>query len=211
MTRSFWLVLVALAGLVPAGLRAQTPLPAAGEVVLLPGDSLDITVWRNAELTGRFLVETDSTLAHPLYNEIKVGGIPFGEVKLRLQRFLATFADNPQFTAVPSQKVLVSASEGGASFESFGAEVTISQALLLGGATPETLRRSRLHLIRGGREYVYPLKTEPMVLTLPVRSGDQLILRRGITPTATLNRALSTMNTVVGLVTMYLLLRRTTS
>jgi protein involved in polysaccharide export with SLBB domain len=203
MLRLLWLALLTLACFVPRVAAAQHDLPPAADVVLLPGDSLGVTIWRNDQLSGRFVVGPDSALTHPLYQEVKIAGIPYAEAKLRLQRFLERFGSSPQFTLEPLQRVLISGDMVSSNFFRFGPEVTITQALLIAGATPERLKGFSLHMNRGGREYVIPLNARPEVLAMEVRSGDQLVLKQRTTPRTVFNRSIAVLGTVSSLVTMY--------
>jgi protein involved in polysaccharide export with SLBB domain len=204
MARLLTLALLAIACSVPASLAAQQFVgPPATTVVLMPGDSLGVTIWRNDDLSGRFVIGADSALTHPLYQEVKIGGIPYSEARVRLQRFQERFGAAPQFTLEPLQRVLISGDMVSSDFFRFGPEVTVSQALLLAGATPERLPDFNLHMSRGGRDYVIPLNAHPEVLALEVRSGDQFVLKQRSTPRTVFNRTLSVLGTVSSLVTMY--------
>ena len=73
--RSAWLFLAGLAAGGCAGRLDPAPLQPAvqGDSLLRPGDALRITVWRQPEFSGDFVVNPDSTVAHPLL------AIPAGE------------------------------------------------------------------------------------------------------------------------------------
>src|SRR2546425_7566303 len=91
MKRGGRLVVAALlaAPLWPASAqRAVRPLT---DPVLRPGDQLRITVWRHPDLSGEFMVGTDSTLVHPVYQVVKVAGVPLPVVKERLRGMLVTY------------------------------------------------------------------------------------------------------------------------
>src|SRR6266571_3340469 len=68
---------------------AQRPAPPPYDPVLGPGDALRVDVWRHPELSGEFVVAPDSALQHPVYQVVKVAGVPLAVVKQRLDSVLA--------------------------------------------------------------------------------------------------------------------------
>src|SRR5262245_37712711 len=68
---------------------AQNDASAANSGELLPGDMVRITVWQNPELSGEFLVNPEGGVAHPVYQEVKVTGVPLTEAKRRIRDLLA--------------------------------------------------------------------------------------------------------------------------
>ena len=68
--RSAWLFLAGLAAGGCAGRLDPAPLQPAvqGDSLLRPGDALRITVWRQPEFSGDFVVNPDSTIGHPLHS-----------------------------------------------------------------------------------------------------------------------------------------------
>lgn len=195
-----WLA-VAAASATPPTLEAQSVEPA----VLLPGDAVRITVWRQPELSGEFWIAADSSIRHPLYQTIKIAGVPLGTVRARLTEFLSRFQDTPQFVVEPLLRVAVGGEVGQPGLHTFRPEVTLAQAVVLaGGLTPQA-RLDDVQLLREGRTYSVNLtRPDTGLAAEPVRSGDQIVVlarRRAlgsfIMPTATLVTALVTLITVL--------------
>jgi len=66
-----------------------------------PEDVLDITVWKNAELTRpRIPVRPDGKISHPLINDISVAGLTAEQVKVEVTQRLARFIENPEVSVV---------------------------------------------------------------------------------------------------------------
>src|SRR5436309_13234862 len=84
--------LVAVLLMAPLGsASAQRLVRPLQDPALRPGDVLRINVWRHAELSGDFVVAPDSTLVDPVYQVVKVAGVPLSVVRERCGGGLSTY------------------------------------------------------------------------------------------------------------------------
>jgi polysaccharide export outer membrane protein len=85
-------------------LSARAVAAQALDYVVGPQDVLTITVWNQANLSGKFSVETDGTFTFPLIGRVKAGGLTLREVEHALKQRLADgFFRNPQVSAAIEQ------------------------------------------------------------------------------------------------------------
>ena len=179
---------VALAG-APARAAAQSssqaePVAVTGrEVSLLPplavGDIVRVTVWRRPELSGDFRIGTDRALRHPLYQDVRIAGLPVVEAQLRLQNFLKSLEASPQVVLEPLFRVSVGGEIRQPNLYSLPPETSIAQVIALAGGPTENGRLDEVRLIRGGREQTLDLtSTASAVTEMPIHSGDQLFIGR---------------------------------
>ncbi len=98
------------------GLAAVWLLPAAAaaqtDYQIGPQDVLTITVFGEADLSGKYTVEQDGTFTFPLVGRIKAGGLTLRDVEADLKKKLADgYLKNPQLTVsietYRSQRILV--------------------------------------------------------------------------------------------------------
>lgn len=165
--------------LLPGTATSQT-LVASADPVLQPGDSLHITVWRMPELSGGFIVASDGTVRHPLYQNVKVAGVPIAEAEDRIREFLRRFETDPQVSIDPLLRVGVSGEVRLPNLYALSPEATLAQAVAIAGPT-ERGRLDRVRLLRDGQEYFLDLTdTESNVAQLRIQSGDQLWVERRI-------------------------------
>lgn len=174
-------------GVLAAGtLAAQAPRPvapappAAGEVVLRPGDAVLITVWRQPELSGEFTLAADGSIDHPLYRKVQVGGVPIGAARERLHGFLREWEAAPEFLLKPLFRVAVGGEVQKPSLYTFAPEITIAQAVAAAGGVTERGRLNRVRVLRaGGETLVLDLtRGEGGLREETVRSGDQIFIER---------------------------------
>ena len=176
MSPRILLALLGAATLAPlAGAGAQTPRQAPS---LRPGDAVRITVWRDSELSGEFTVSTDSTLMHPVYRTLRIGGVPLRELDGRFRTFLQRYQTEPQFVAQPLLRITIGGEVLRPALYYLAPDVTVTQAVAIaGGATPRG-RSDRVRLLSDGRiQHIRIDGTDPTA-SLPVRSGDQLVIER---------------------------------
>jgi protein involved in polysaccharide export with SLBB domain len=192
-----WTALLALC-MIGIPLHAQTVSTDGGEAVLQPGDVVRITVWRKPELSGELVVATDSSLKHPLFQEVKVGGVPLAIAKERLREFLVRYESDPQFVIEPLFRVGVGGEVRSPNLYSWPRETTIAQAIALAGGPTERGRLDRILLIRDGRTVKIDL-TNPASgwANAPIHSGDRIgvarrrdLLRDYAAPVASVTAAL---------------------
>lgn len=169
-----------------SSLAAQTSMaprtstaPRDTNVVLEPGDIVKVTVWRNTEMSGDFMVGVNGALRHPLYQEVPIAGVPLSEVEARLTKFLTKYEQNPQLVVEPLFQVTVGGQVRTPNLYPLPRTTTISQAIALaGGVTPDG-RLDRVKLYRAGKAYELNLNdASGRWANEPIQSGDQLIVAK---------------------------------
>jgi polysaccharide biosynthesis/export protein len=163
---------------------AQEPGGTKAQSVLTPGDSVRIEVWRKPELSGDFVVAPDGTITHPLFRSVRVAGLPFATAEANLRTFLGQYEENPQFVMEPLIRVAVSGEVTRPLVFAARPETTIGEAVARAGGITQSGARSRIRVLR-----LEPNSRQQQIVlnladpnsnegTLPVRSGDQIIVDR---------------------------------
>lgn len=162
-----------------------TTLAVSEQVTLAPGDSIRVVVWRKPEMSGDFIVGPDGTITHPLYQAVRVGGIPFATAQVNLRNFLSRFEQDPQFVAEPLVRVAISGEVGRPAVYALRPETSISDAVAGAGGPRETGNRENVRILRrdaSGRQRELRVNLmNPETGTqaaLRVHSGDQIIIDR---------------------------------
>jgi polysaccharide biosynthesis/export protein len=164
--------------------QSPAPAPATEQISLAPGDSIRVVVWRKPEMSGDFIVGPDGTITHPLYQAVRVGGVPFTTAQINLRNFLARFEQDPQFVAEPLVRIAVSGEVGRPQVYAVRPETSIAEAVAQAGGPRETANRDRVRVLRreaGGRQReltVSLLDPEGSSASLRVHSGDQIVVDR---------------------------------
>jgi polysaccharide export outer membrane protein len=111
-TRGLWLGLLGTALVMAVGGCARTyPLlpPSAGgpepapRYVIGAGDSLNIFVWRNPEVSTSVTVQSDGTITTPLVEDLPASGKTTTELARDLERVLGVYIRDPIVTVIASE------------------------------------------------------------------------------------------------------------
>src|SRR5947209_2048892 len=97
-------LLVILLAVASASARVAAQAPAASDYVIGAQDVLTIQVFDQADLGGRYTVETDGTFSFPLVGRVKAGGLTLRAFETELKKKLADgYFRNPQVTVSVEQ------------------------------------------------------------------------------------------------------------
>lgn len=149
----------------------------SGAVTLQPGDSIRLTVWREPDMSGGFLVDENGVATLPLLGEIQVTDIPLDVLRERLLHDYRELLRNPSIEITPLRKVLVLGEVNLPGPHAVNpTESLLGVVALAGGPTNEGNPRS-IQIVRDGR--VINDRASPSVTLneLQVRSGDQIVVR----------------------------------
>jgi polysaccharide export outer membrane protein len=174
--RTLVLATLLLGGAALPRLGAQSPVAPADVATLRPGDMLRITVWENPAMSGEFEVAPDGTLRHPIYNRLRVGGVPVDGVRGEVDAFVRKFQRDPQVEVEPLLKVMVSGNVRAPNIYSLPPETTLADAVARAGGAAEGGRLDRVSLLRGGRELRVDLSRGADEAPPTIRSGDQIVV-----------------------------------
>lgn len=165
--------------LVPGALAAQTTPPApvipppscsvsvvpdstAGDRVggtLRSGDLLKIAVFRNKELTGDYLIDSQGRLVVPGLGELRAAGLTPGQVENGLRQLLACQGIRPDVSVQAQIRVSVLGEVRNPGVFPVDPGVTLLQLLTAAGGETQRADLSRATVIRGGKSYPVNLET----------------------------------------------------
>jgi protein involved in polysaccharide export with SLBB domain len=177
-----------------------------GATTVHPGDHLKITLLGDDKtLSGEFEVGPDSALKHPLYNRVKVVGVPLPQLKEKFAAFLRTFQREPQFEVEPLFKVSVGGEVRSPNILFLSPETTIADAVALAGGPTDRADPNRVTLLRAEREQPLTLQGSGSSGAMLIRSGDQISVAASRNITGTM---IAILGAVVSLASLLILAHR---
>src|SRR5688500_5879985 len=167
------LVLVTSVAVCGMPLGAQDNIPAPSDSIpaptesirrsvgpLRPGDELNIVVFRNAELTGTYLIDSRGLVQIPGLGTLRVAGLDPTQATERLQQALVVrgFAA-PEIAVRPLIRVGVLGRVATPGLHSVEPGTTLLQLLTIAGGPSEDANLSRTRVVREGRVHVVDLQS----------------------------------------------------
>ena len=179
MRRSI-LLLILLFSMPSVPLTAQTGASDPGSATLLPGDDLDIQIWREPDLSGMFLVDPEGFVTLPLLGRVHVADLPLRELRDELVGRYAVELRNPSISITPRRRVYVLGEVTRPGLLALDPTMTLAGAVALAGGANREGDLSKLRIMRDGQVLMDSAGPEADLLSVDIRSGDQIFVdRRG--------------------------------
>jgi polysaccharide export outer membrane protein len=176
--KSQWKTILLLAGLAGTGTKSNAQTNTERVQTLRPGDHLRITVLSDDKnLSGEFEVAPDSSLKHPLYNQVKVAGVPVSQLKGIIASFLRKFQKEPLLELEPLLKVTVGGEVKAPSVYLLPPETTLMDAIARAGGPTERANPDQVAVLRDGHKLALNLgELGSRHEMLTIQSGDHVSL-----------------------------------
>jgi polysaccharide export outer membrane protein len=149
-------------GTPPAAAAPAARTAAAAEYQIGPEDVLDISVWKNPELSRKVPVRPDGRVSLPLINDIQAAGLTPSALREQLAQRLGEFVPTPEVSVIVQEVHSLKVSVMGAvkmpgRFE-LKSPATVLECLALAQGFTEFANRDRIVVIRqnGGTDTRIP-------------------------------------------------------
>jgi polysaccharide export outer membrane protein len=148
-----------------AGLLVATPSAGQSEYLIGGGDTLQINVWKNAELSQSVIVRPDGQITLPLIRDVQAEGLTAMQLGKVLAEKLSSFVNAPNVTvtvAAPTNfRVYTQGAIANGAF-SLAAPINARQLLARAGGAAADADLARAYILRGDLHL-------PTDLTIPAR------------------------------------------
>lgn len=167
---------------------AQDEAESSFSYTVLPGDVLQISVWKEPELQLQVLVRPDSAFSFPLAGDISTEGLSVADLQAELTRRLSRYISNPvvtvSITDVLGNKVYVIGQVNNPGEFVVNPQVDVMQALsMAGGLTAfastndiKILRRNGSRQVAISFKYNDVLKGRNLDQNIVLQSGDIVVV-----------------------------------
>lgn len=197
-----WFAIVAVAStawLAGCASNDFPPAPASAAVdnysyIIGPGDTINVVVWRNPELSTSTPVRPDGKIAAPLVDELKVAGKNSIEVARDIEKVLGKYVRDPVVTVVVtgfvgpySQQIRVVGEAAKPQFLPYKQDMTLLDVMIAVGGLTDFADGNAATILRsaeGNKQYAVRLKDlikrGDVSANVQVRPGDILIIPQSI-------------------------------
>jgi polysaccharide export outer membrane protein len=157
------------------------------DFVIGPGDTLNVFVWKEPELSKTVPVRPDGKISLPLVNDVQASGLTALQLKESITEKFGHFISEPSVTvtveAVNSQKVIISGEVTGGGPKPLTGPTHLMDILAVAGFTPFA-KKSKIYVIRNenGKQqkfnfnYKEYLKGKNQEQNILLKSGDIIVV-----------------------------------
>ena len=144
------------------------------EYVIGPGDVLEISVWKEPDLTKLLTVLPDGSISFPLIGQFTAEGLTLEQLKKKIEKKIQRFVPNPNLSVVVHQinslHIYVVGKVNKPGRFSLNANVNVLQTLAMAGGLNPFAKKDRIKIFRqkDGQDLIFEFDYEA------VSKGEQL-------------------------------------
>ncbi|SFW20352.1 polysaccharide export outer membrane protein [Nitrosovibrio sp. Nv17] len=193
-----WLACLAIAFpiLMSGGCTSYPPLSpderhVAHDYLIGPGDSVDIIVWRNPEVSMSVPVRPDGKITTPLVEDLPASGKTSTQLARDIEEALSRYIQQPvvtvvvtQFVGPYSEQVRVIGEAARPQALPYREEMTLMDVLIAVGGITDFAAGNKARIIRNvdGKQQQFSVRLDDLIrdgdisANVPVRQGDVLVI-----------------------------------
>jgi polysaccharide export outer membrane protein len=154
-----------------------------------PGDNLIITVWKEKDLQGEFIVQPDGGLNFPLAGEIDTSGKTINQIQKELKSKLTKYVPDPTVTVIVKQslgnRIFVIGKVNKPGDYAASRDVDVMQALTMAGGLTPYASPNNIRILRRDKngtlesipfEYSRVEKGQNLEQNIILRGGDTVVV-----------------------------------
>jgi polysaccharide biosynthesis/export protein len=166
----------------------EAVVPADAKYVIGPQDTLDITVWKEPDLTRTVAVRPDGKISLPLLDDVQAGGLTPAQLGSQITEKLKKYLTEPRVTvvvtAIASQRFYVLGEVTRAGAYPLLAGMTVLQALSSAGGFTEFANSKNIYVLRmeNGKQVKHPFNYKDVIsgknpdLNVELKAGDTIVV-----------------------------------
>ena len=160
-------------------------LIVTSDYIIGPEDVLEISVWRNPDLSREVMVRPDGRISLPLIGDVNAVGLTTSELRDDIKEQLKAYKENPTVAivvnTVNSYYFYTQGAVGNTGKIPLLSRTTLIQAITLAGGLAPDAVRSRITIFRLGRDGEAPKKIVVSYDEIILRGAENIVLKPGDT------------------------------
>jgi polysaccharide export outer membrane protein len=166
-------------------ITSATPDP---NYVIGPQDVVDISVWKEPDLSRSVPVRPDGKISLPLVNDVQAAGLTPAQLGAQIASDLTKYMNNPQVTVIVSQinsqRIYILGEVARAGSYTLLPDMTVLQALSDAGGFTAFANSKKVYVLRqdGGKQQKIPFNYKDVISgkdpsqSIALRAGDTIIV-----------------------------------
>jgi len=168
--------------------RAAKPATDDPNYTIGAQDVLDVSVWKEPEVSRTVPVRPDGKISLPLLNDVQAAGLTPSQLEAQITEGLKKFVANPQVTVIVttmnSQRIYIMGEAARPGAYPLLPGMTILQALSSGGGFTLYANTKKIYLLRqvDGKQEKYPFNYKDVIAgkhveqNIPLKAGDTIVV-----------------------------------
>lgn len=172
-------------------LTADTSVAPPHNYLIGPGDSVNITVWRNPEVSGSVPVRPDGKITTPLVEDLQASGKTSTELARDIEKALAKFIQQPVVTVIVTgfvgtygQQIRVIGQAAKPQALPYRSDMSLMDVLIAVGGVTEFASGNKANIIRtvDGKQQKIAVRLDDLIkegdisANISMRPGDVLVV-----------------------------------
>src|SRR5437016_7512526 len=166
----------------------DNPVPSDPNYVIGPQDTLDISVWKEPDLTRTVPVRPDGKISLPLLDDVQAGGLTPAQLRADITQRLKKYFTDPRVTVIVttigSQRIYVLGEVTRDGAYPLLPEMTLLQALSSAGGFTQFANTKNIYLLRveNGKQVKHPFNYKDVVngkntaQNTVLKAGDTIVV-----------------------------------
>jgi polysaccharide biosynthesis/export protein len=160
---------------------AMAAKPAQDTYLLGPDDALEISVWKEPDLTKQLVVRPDGKISYPLIGEVQASGHTVKQLQQAISKRLAKYVTDAHVTVIllkaQNYKIYVTGKVNKPGEFVVGKPVNVMQAISMAGGLTPFASPGSITVLRtvGDREQVFPFSYKDVARGLLVEENRTLM------------------------------------
>lgn len=168
------LLILALLPLAPADAVGQV---APHDPPVRPGDIIELRVWRDTTLSGKFQVDQHGLVTLPLVGQLSVQGQTELSLRRKVRAELRKQIWNPSIALFVLKRVRVLGAVTHPGVYELNGTMSVADALAMAGGRTQLAEEGKVTLHRDGKTIVSDVRDSMLLADLAVQTGDELLVR----------------------------------
>jgi polysaccharide biosynthesis/export protein len=170
------------------GTPPNPPATADPNYVIGPQDVVDVSVWKEPDLSRTVPVRPDGKISLPLLNDVQAAGLTPGQLGAQIATNLTKYVTNPQVTVIisqiNSQRIYILGEVARAGSYTLLPDMTVLQALSDAGGFTAFANSKKIYVLRqdNGKQQKFPFNYKDVIggknasQNIALKAGDTIIV-----------------------------------
>jgi polysaccharide biosynthesis/export protein len=166
----------------------KKPVTDDPNYVIGPQDVVDVSVWKEPELSRNVPVRPDGKISLPLLNDVQAAGLTATQLASEITEGLKKFESNPQVTVIittmKSQRFYVLGESSRPGAFDLAPNMTVLDALSTAGGFTQFAKKTKIYILRKESEKLvrYPFNYKEVLAgrhleqNIPLKNGDTIVV-----------------------------------